>query len=246
GAAMKRHFLARGLDAPALALAHPPASQLACPPTSPLARLPTSQLAMRLAFALTLALAGCATGGREPHRYFVLEAPAKEAGVQSAAAATRAGAPTTLLVAPASAGGFYDTQEIVYSRSPGTRAYYQFSHWTEPPSRRLDALLLARLERGGAFRNVVSAGAGMTGDLLLTTRLDEVYHDATIPPGTARVVLTAELSDPVRRAVLARRTFTSAMPVPSHDAAGAVKGIGAALDATLDELVAWAVTESRR
>jgi len=184
--------------------------------------------------ALACLFAGCAgLGGRDAHRYYVLEA------LEPASPAPTLKQEATLLVAPTTAAGFYDTQEIVFSPSAGTRAYYQFSSWTEPPARRLGALLVPRLERGGAFRVVAAATGGVRGTLLLRTDLEEMYHDAAMPPGSVRITLTAELSDPAKRTLLARRTFVTTAPVASHDASGAVQGFRRALGTLLDEIAAW-------
>lgn len=187
-----------------------------------------------LATALGLALAGCA-GLRAPpaHRYFVLEA------APSRIAAGMLQRDATLLVAPTTAASFYDTQEIVYSRRPGERAYYQLSSWTEPPNRRLASLLTDRIALGGAFRGVAEITSGVRGELLLRTHLDEIYHDAVSPPGSARVTLTAELSDPAGRNLVARRSFSASLPVSSYDAAGAVRGSGQVLGELLDEIAVW-------
>jgi ABC-type uncharacterized transport system auxiliary subunit len=177
---------------------------------------------MRRALALLAAalIAGCmAPGTRQAERYFILDA----APGRQAAAAVR--------VAPTSAASFYDTQDIVYSRAPGTRAYYQFNHWTERPQRAIHEQLAARfgIPKGG---------------VVLNTRLDEIYHDAAERPGTARISLTAELVDPAGRTALARRTFKRSAPAASYDAPGAVQAFRQALGALLDDVVAWADTQA--
>ncbi len=190
----------------------------------------------RLATAVVAALlAGCSGLSAGPsQRYFVLEvAPSRVV-----AAETRRDA--ILLVAPTTASSFYDTQEIVFSRSAGQRAYYQFSNWTEPPNRGLAPLLVARLEQAAAFRAVAEATSSVRGSLMLRTHLPEIYHDATSVPGSARVTLVAELADPAGRTMLARRSFAASVPVRSHDAAGAVQGFDDALGTILDEVAAWA------
>ena len=194
-----------------------------------------SRRAALLGLVLATTLAGCAGLGAPPaHRYFVLEPAASKL----VPAAMRRDA--MLLIAATTASAFYDTQEIIYSRKPGERAYYQLSSWTEPPNRSLTGLLAARVAAGGAFRGVAETTSGVRGNVLLRTHLAEIYHDAVAPPGSARVTLTAELSDPGGRTLLARRTFTASMPVPSYDAAGAVQGFGQALGAMLDDVAAWA------
>ena len=188
---------------------------------------------MVLAVAVSM-LAGCVSlGPQEPQRFYVLEAPSTKTG----AAATRRNA--TLLLTPTTASGFYETQEIVYSRSPGTRAYYQRHAWTERPGLRVTELLLTRLDHAASFREVAMALSGVRGELVLDTHLTEFYHDATQAPGDVRVTLVAELSDPIGRKLLARRTFTRAAPVTTYDAPGAVDAFGRATALLLDEVAAW-------
>lgn len=179
-------------------------------------------------------LASCATTGpQEAHRYYVLEAR----GPETTTAAPRIDA--TLLVAPTSASSFYANTEIAYSRAEGVRSYYQFSSWTESPDLAINAQLISRLERGSHFRAVVPAGSGIRGELLLTSTLDEIYHDATAPPGLSKLRLSAQLSNPVTRTLIARRTFDASVPAPSFDAAGAVQGFREALGQVLGQLSAW-------
>jgi cholesterol transport system auxiliary component len=190
---------------------------------------------VRFAFVVVLALfvAGCfSSGTHEAQRYYVLEVPAGKTVPE------RAARPATLYVAPTSTAGFYDTQDIVFSRAPGTRAYYQFNSWTEAPGSSIHAALVARLERSGAFREVAVPRGGASG-LVLRTHLEEIYHDAGAPPGSVRVGLSAELTDGTQNGLIARRSFSRSAPAPSYDAQGAAKALGEALGALLDELVAW-------
>jgi cholesterol transport system auxiliary component len=192
----------------------------------------SARIALALA-ALALGLAGCLSAGtREAPRFYVLEVP------QSRAYETKETRRTTLVVQPTSASSFYDSTDIVYSRAPGTRAYYQYASWTEPPNRRIGALLLERLAASGAFERVAPAGDA-SGALLLRTHLEELYHDAASPPGNARVVLRAELIDPARRTVVAQRTFTRVVPAATYDAPGAVQAMRTAVGAILDDVAAW-------
>ena len=181
-----------------------------------------------LGFLLVAFMAACSVPGpREPDRYFVLDAG------PPAGTAPRSG--VSVAVAPPSAAGFYDTQDIAYSRAPGTRAYYQFNRWTERPQRSIHAQLAARLGGGPA-----------KGGLRLDTNLEEIYHDAAEEPGTARITIAAELVDPGSRAVLARRTFTRSAPAASYDAPGAVRGFNQALAALIGDIEGWIDVEALR
>ena len=182
-------------------------------------------------------LSGCAgSGPHEPFRYYVLDAPPAAATPASAAAAPR---DATLLVLPTVAASFYATQEIAYSKAEGVRAYYQYSNWTEPPDTAVTRVLVARIDDARLFRAVAIAGSGMRGSLVLSTHLLEIYHDAASSPGTARIVLAAELRDPGKRLVVARRTFDAAVPATSFDAGGAVQGFRVGLGRIGDEMAAW-------
>lgn len=184
--------------------------------------------------ALGCVLTACISSGpRDVQRYYVLE-DSRSPSVKAEAARN-----ATLLVAPTMVSGFYDTQGIAYSRSAGTRAHYQYHSWTEAPGRRIDELLATRLERRGAFRTVVNVTSAVRGDLVLSTYVAELYHDASTDPGSGRVSLTAELTDPSRRLLVARRGFAASASAPSYDAPGAVQALNQALATLLDELVAW-------
>jgi cholesterol transport system auxiliary component len=184
---------------------------------------------------MTAALAGCVSfGQQETQRYYVLDA---SSGAKAGKVVTPRAA--TLLVAPTTTSGFYETPEIVYSRAPGERAYYQLSTWTERPSRRITELLVMRLERDGLFKTVAADSSGVQGELVLNTHLAEFYHDAATPPGSVKVTITAELTDPARRALLARRSFSRSAAAPSYDAPGAVQAFNRTVKAILDDISAW-------
>ncbi|TFW31028.1 ABC-type transport auxiliary lipoprotein family protein [Massilia horti] len=177
---------------------------------------------MKASLTLVMAalLASCAPAvTRDPQRYFVLDAPAP-------APVGCANAPFTL--APTTAASFYGTRRIVYSDAPGTRANYRFSHWTEPPQQVVYDELQSRVQ-----------SAGKADDLVLATRLTEIYHDATTKPGTVHVSVTAELLDGATLDVLAQRRFSRSAPATAFNAGGAVDGMRHALRAVLDDIVAW-------
>ena len=189
---------------------------------------------------LSLMLAGCVNFGEKANTpamvYFVLNDPVPTADP----APLRADAPT-LLVLDTTTGSFYDTDQIVFSRSAGTRGQYQFARWTERPGKRFADLLRARLDRQGAW-NVSASGGYVRGDMLLDTELVEFYHDAASEPGQMRLVLRAELVDLKQRTLLGRHVFEQQVPVATYDAAGATQAANLAASRALDDLSAWLAT----
>jgi cholesterol transport system auxiliary component len=144
----------------------------------------------------------------------------------------------TLLVLDTTTNSFYDTDQLVFSRSPDTRGQYQFARWTERPGKRFADLMRARLDHQGAWR-VAAAGSYVRGDVLLDTALVEFYHDARSSPGRLRLVLRAELVDLRQRTLLGRRVFEQQVPLASYDAAGAAQASSVAVGRVLDELTDW-------
>lgn len=189
---------------------------------------------MALASVLAGVIAGCVSSDeRGFQRYHVLG----DAGVPTVRAQSRRA--STLLVTPTTASSFYETQDIVYSRAAGMRAYYQFHAWTERPSRTIGELLIGHLERSGSFKTVMRATSGVQGDLILNTQLSEFYYDASTNPGTVRIIMNAELIDSARRALVGRHRFSGVAPSASYDAAGAVRGFNAAVGEILNDVTAW-------
>ena len=180
-------------------------------------------------------LAGCLSFQDVPPReYYVLDDLAKAGASRAATPAGR-----VLLVSAASASPFYDTQNLVFSRAPGQRAYYQFAGWTERPGRRLNELLMRRLEARGGFKSVAATTAGVRGDLVLNTRLEEFYHDTGANPGSVRIEVSAELVDTAWRTIVAQRRFAQSVPAAGENAQAAVAAFNRAMTALLDEMSAW-------
>ncbi|MDO9468083.1 MAG: ABC-type transport auxiliary lipoprotein family protein [Thiobacillus sp.] len=205
--------------------------------------------------ALSFVLTGCVNVGNRSAMpavvYYVLDdvAPAAEATPARTDAlkdpdplrAEARVASRILLVLDTATGSFYDTDQLVFSRSAGTRGQYQFARWTERPGKRFADLMRARLDRQGIW-NVSAAGGYVRGDVLLDTELIEFYHDATRQPGHMRLVLRAELVDLKQRTILGRRVFEQQVALTTYDAAGAAQASNQAARRTLDELVDWLAT----
>ena len=190
---------------------------------------------MKYIVAATLLLAGCMSLAKLPPReYYVLNDLGTAAVSMRGEQNDRA-----LLISETSVSPFYDTQSLVFSRAPGQRAYYQFAAWTERPGSRLTELLLRRLYARGSFRSVSATSAGAKGDLVLNTRLEEIYHDASASPGSVRIEMSAELVDRVQHAIVAQRSFAQSAPTGADTAPAAVVAFDRALTTLLDEESAW-------
>jgi cholesterol transport system auxiliary component len=189
----------------------------------------------KLIVLLALALAGCLNLGDKNDSVvvnYVLE------DVASASTPVAAADPRTLLVPDTTAAPYYDSDSLIYSKSPGTRAKYRYARWTERPGKRFADLLRTRLTAQSGFAAVASGGQ-IHGDLLLDTDLAEFYHDATSAPGSVRVVLRAELVDLKSRRLLAHKTFEEHAALTRYDADSAARAFNQAASQTLNDVVAW-------
>lgn len=194
-----------------------------------------------LLLAATALLAGCVNVGTRNEMPAVVYYVLKDVEPATAAVPPVRGDAPVLLVLDTTTGGFYDTDQLIFSRSPATRGQYQFARWTERPGKRFAKLMRARLDRKGLW-NVSAAGGYVRGDVLLDTELVELYHDASRSPGHFRLVLRAELVDLKRNALLGRRVFTQEIALTSYDAAGAARAANQAVGLALDDLTGWIAT----
>lgn len=190
------------------------------------------------ALFIALALSACINLGVDknapPLTHFVLD----DLGRTAPAHTPR---PLTLVVLDTQVPAFYDTDSLAYSDQTGTRSYYRYARWTERPGKRFTELLNLRLERENLYAAVVGDGQ-VRGDWLLETELLEFYHDATHPPGTAKVLLRADVVDLATHKLVGHKLFSASADLASFDAAGAHEGFTQSATRLLDDLMDWLIT----
>jgi ABC-type uncharacterized transport system auxiliary subunit len=194
-----------------------------------------------LGAAATLLLAACLSIGNSgpsaPHAHHALHDPAP--------LPARRAEPIVpaLLIRALPADALADTVSIAYSPRPDEYAFYQLASWTERPLRRLPRLLQRRLEASGIAAAVGQDGDPLRADWLLTLRIETLHHDVAVPPGAARLVLTAELFDRRKRQRVAQRRFESVTPAARADSAAAAAAMSQSLAAVFDALQPWLEAE---
>ncbi len=195
-------------------------------------------LCRRLAAGLVLlALGACSAlspAARPPPAFYALEAPAAKAG---AATPSRPGASTrTLVINPPQAAAGFDSQRIIYVREPHRLDYFAHSEWVEAPARMLGPLLVAAIERTGAFRAVVLTPGAASGEWRLDTEILRLEQDFQTRPSRVRFVLRATLVDDRTRRVIAAREFESTFTATSDDPYGGVVAANRAVQGALGDL----------
>ncbi len=195
---------------------------------------------MRLAVVVIgpLLLAGCVTlrigGDAAPQSLYMLEDSTGASPPRRAEPLVRA-----LLIHSLPANALADTTSIAYSRRAGEFAFYQLASWAERPTRELPRLLQRRLEARGTAAAVALFGEPLHADWTLALRIDTLVHDATVPPGTARLALTAELFDRRSRTRVARRQFEANAPTATADSGAAAVALSLCVTRVFDALLPW-------
>jgi ABC-type uncharacterized transport system auxiliary subunit len=147
--------------------------------------------------------------------------------------------PHILLIAGGPSPVLYSGERMVYTRDGVHHAYYQQAHWSERPLRRMSHLAERRLSTHTGLQAVGQSASGLRGTVLLTLRLDGLFHDDARTPGRMQLDTTAELIDWPRHTLMARRRFELSTPVAQRDAAGAAYATSALMTQWLNMLTVW-------
>lgn len=180
-------------------------------------------------------LLGACSLGNAPRSDFYLLRDAAGPGAEAGGARID----RVLMVSAMAPPGLYDSDRMVFSADGLSRSYFQFGYWSERPAQSLQTLAEARLATAGRFRQVVSSTSGVRGDLLLSLRLDELYLDASQPPGIVWLGVSAELIDWRDRRLLGRRQLRQSAPMLRAGAPGLAEAAGQAMGVLLATLADW-------
>jgi cholesterol transport system auxiliary component len=163
----------------------------------------------------------------------------------AAVSAQTTAATLTLIINPPQAAAGFDSQRIIYVREPHKLDYFAHSQWVDPPARMLGPLLLAAIERSGAFRAVVLTPGAAAGDLRLDTEIIRLQHEFQTQPSRVRFTLRATLVENKTRHVLAGREFEAVAPASSDDPYGGVVAANQAVQTVLENLAQF-LTERKQ
>ncbi|MDP2005202.1 MAG: ABC-type transport auxiliary lipoprotein family protein [Rubrivivax sp.] len=170
-----------------------------------------------------------------------------EAGPEAGAPAPTASASApTLAVSALQAAAGYDSPRIVYLRQPQQLEAYAQSVWIDTPARLLAPLLVAALQRSGAYAAVISAPSAAASTLRLDTELLRLRQDFDGASSAVTLSLRATLVDGATRQVLGSRDFSATVPAASADSAGGVRAAQAASRQVLAALADWCAAAASR
>jgi len=175
-----------------------------------------------------------------PPAFFALNAVANRPAVAVAVATS---APTLIVNPPQAAAGF-DSARIIYVRQPHQLQYFAQSEWVDTPARMLAPLLVTALQRGGAFKAVVSSPSAAAGELRLDTEIVRLQQDLDAAGGSAvRFTLRATLVDNLTRKVRGTREFEASVAA-SADAYAGVVAANSAVQTVLSQVADFAAASA--
>ena len=178
------------------------------------------------AAGLSLLLAcGCAAlrpSTEPPATFYSLDSAPTGAQAVSQAPATARAEGFTLVVHPPRAAAGFDSQRIIYVRQAHRLEYYAHNEWIDTPARMLAPLIVAAIERSGAFRAVLLTPSTAAGDLRLETEVMRLQHEFLGRPSRVHFTLRANLVYNATRRVIASREFDAAAVSASEGPYGGV------------------------
>lgn len=145
----------------------------------------------------------------------------------------------TLIVSPPHAAAGFDSRRIMYLRHADQPEYFAYNTWVDTPARMLAPLIVAAVERGGAFRAVVQTPSTAAGELRLDTEILRLEQEFLALPSQVRFTLRAYLVESATRRVIATREFEATVPAPSENPQGGVAAANRAVKIVLERLAAF-------
>jgi cholesterol transport system auxiliary component len=202
-----------------------------------------------LAAALSLVLAGgCAAlkPAVTPSSNMYALSAVRGAATPEPPAPPPANATLTLMVSPPHAAAGFDSPRMMYTRRPGQLEYFAQNEWVDTPARMLAPLIVAAVESGGAYRAVVQMPSSAAGELRLDTEIMLLQQEFQAAPSQVRFAMRASLVESGTRRVVATREFETVIPAGSENPRGGAVAANRAVQAVLEQLVAFCTEAAAR
>jgi len=151
----------------------------------------------------------------------------------------------TLIINPVQAAPGFDSQRLMYVQEDHQLAYFAHSEWVDTPARLLGPLLVATLEKTGAFGAVVATPTSVSGDVRLDTTILRLQHNFLTHPSRVQFTLRAYLSDEKTRRVLAWREFSFEAVASSDSPQGGVAATQVVIQDVLTQLAQFLALSTR-
>ena len=196
----------------------------------------TTRLTQLLVLMLPL-LVSCSTLlSKEPLQTTYYTLARAESKLQSAPTLnTNNRLPTLIINMPIAAPGF-DTKRMMYTRATHQLAYFARSEWIATPAQMLQPLMIAAIEKTGAFNAVLAKQSVVASDLRLESEVIKLVQDFSSKPSHVKFTLRASFIDSATQQVIATQEFNERVNATSDNPIGGVLAANAAINLALDKL----------
>ena len=193
---------------------------------------------------LALAVAGCASGGKNTGANTQFDfGPLGPPGAPTAPVAQAPMA--AIIVMDATGSPTFENERMVYRlnyNDPLQARTYANSRWSANPLLLVTQRLKSRLAQAGV--KVLSATDSSNNIPILRIEVDDFSHAfASTTASEGQLTLRASLFN--GHALHDQKTFTRATPATSADAAGGARALAASTDAVAADIIAWLAANNR-
>lgn len=127
-------------------------------------------------------------------------------------------------------------ERLVYRTAPHRVDFYEYHRWTDSPPDLVTRILIDRLAASGLFRSVTPVQTGSASDFILGGRVESLEEIDSGQDVSARVAITAELTDAKTRAIVWTGRGAKEAPVRDRSVDGVVQALNEALADSLEEI----------
>jgi cholesterol transport system auxiliary component len=145
-----------------------------------------------------------------------------------------------LLIAQPTAIQAIDGERIVARPVTGEITYVETSQWSDGLTRLLQARILQSFENANRLAAVGRVGDRLTADYQLTTDIRMFQVNAAT--NAAEIEISAKIVNDRTGRISAGKIFTARAPISAINGAEAARGLDAALQQVLRDLVEWTAT----
>lgn len=167
--------------------------------------------------------------------YYSLNGMPSVARAVDSAPTNRSAKPTIIINMPQAIAP-YNTQHIIYTRTPHKLEYFARSEWVDSPAHMLAPLISTAIERSGSFNAVMLAPTNIVGDFKLDSEIVRLHQAFDHQPSRVYFTLRVYLVNNITRKVIAVREFDEMAISNSDNAYGGVIAANQVVQTIMDKL----------
>lgn len=152
----------------------------------------------------------------------------------------------TLLISKPEAMAGYETEQMLYVKTPFTLEPFAKNAWVNPPAAMLYPVLVKHIQNSQVFRAITSTPFADKTDYRLDTQLITLNQNFLSPQSTLNFTAKIALTRVSDNHVLASQLIVKRIPCPSDTPLGGVIAANQATTAFAEDSLVFAITQIQR